>query len=121
MYIYVIFFVCIYIYIFLWSSVYKYVINQWRRSRSILSTQQAGERKIDVGKMMCAVARALDLAVARCGGAGGSPRRRRRRRAAAELVESHGGAGGDGGRGGEGVETTVAKMNPAALERRRRR
>ena len=40
------------------------------------------------------------------------------------MEEGRGGAGGDGGRGGEGVEneTTTAKtMNPAALERRRRR
>ena len=45
-------------------------------------------------------------------------------RAVAALVEGRGGAGGDGrggaggdGGGGEGVETTtVAKMNPAALE-----
>ena len=34
---------------------------------------------------------------------------------AAALAEGRDGAGGDG-RGGEGVETTAAKMNPAALE-----
>ena len=85
---------CVYMYIYFWSSVYKYLINQWRdawRSRSINSTQSRPERRSMRDDGWPA------LQVPFGGDAGGGPRRSWWR-AAVTLVEAA--AALEEGRGG---------------------